>query len=48
MINTNLREFLYKAGKGGVLFKNHREIALLHRPNHLIQKPIMAVLIILN
>lgn len=48
IINLNLRDFLTKANQGDVLFKNYKEIAYLKRPNHLITKPIMAVLILLG
>lgn len=30
------------------LFKNFKEISYLKRPNHLIEKPIIAVIILLN
>ena len=48
IINLNLREFLGKANQGDLLFKNYTEIAYLKRPNHLITKPIIAVLILLG
>lgn len=43
-----MKEFLRKAGKGDLLFRNFREIAYLKRPNHLIQKPIIATLILMH
>jgi hypothetical protein len=48
IINLNLRDFLAKAIQGDVLFKNYKEIAYLKRPNHLITKPIIAVLILVG
>ena len=48
IINLNLRDFLTKANQGDLLFKNYNEIAYLKRPNHLITKPIIAVLILLG
>ena len=48
MINTDLRKFLKKANQGDQLFKNYKEIAYLKRPNHLITKPIIAVLILIG
>ena len=48
IINLNLRDFLVKATQGDVLFKKYKEIAYLKRPNHLITKPIIAVLILLE
>ena len=48
MINTDLRKFLKDADKGSTLFKNCKEIAYLKRPNHLITKPFIAVLILIS
>lgn len=47
-INKNLKENLKKAGKGSNLFKNYKELSYLKRPNSLIEKPIFAVLILVN
>ena len=48
MINTDLRKFLKNADKGSTLFKNCKDIAYLRRPNHLITKPFIAVLILIR
>ena len=48
LINTDLRKFLKDADKGSTLFKNMKEIAYLKRPNHLITKPFIAVLILIG
>ncbi len=48
LINTDLRKFLKNADKGSTLFKNCKEIAYLSRPNHLITKPFIAVLILIG
>jgi hypothetical protein len=48
LINTDLRKFLKDADKGSTLFKNCKEIAYLKRPNHLITKPFIAVLILIG
>jgi arsenate reductase-like glutaredoxin family protein len=48
IINKNLRFFLSQAKLADNLFKNHLEIAKLLRPNHLIEKPVIATLILLK
>ena len=37
-----------KAAEGDNLFKRFKELSYLKRPNHLISKPIIAVLILIN
>ena len=48
VINQSLRLFIKQAAQSTLLFKNYRDIALMIRPNHLIQKPVYAVLIVLG
>ena len=47
-INKDLKAYLEEAGKADTLFKTFKEISYLKRPNHLIEKPIIAVLILLD
>ena len=47
-INQALKDLLKQANKSDNLFKNFKEISYLTRPNHLIVKPIIAVIILLG
>ena len=47
-INKTLKELIKNAGRGDNLFKNFKELSYLVKPNHLIEKPIIAVVILLN
>ncbi|CDW77406.1 UNKNOWN [Stylonychia lemnae] len=48
LINQVLQQSIQNAGQGDNLFKNFKELSYLKKPNHLIEKPIIAVLILLN